>query len=120
VEYLQGIGMEAIHAHEQFITNYALEALSEVPGLRVWGPPAGQRGGVAAFTLEGVHPHDIAELLDKDGIAVRAGHHCAMPLHKKLGVSATTRASFYLHTTTQEIDKLVESLHKVRQIFRLA
>jgi cysteine desulfurase/selenocysteine lyase len=120
VEYLQGIGMEAIHAHEQFITNYALEALSEVPDLRVWGPPAGQRGGVAAFTLEGVHPHDIAELLDKDGIAVRAGHHCAMPLHKKLGVSATTRASFYLHTTTQEIDKLVESLHKVRQIFRLA
>lgn len=119
VDYLTSLGMDNVHAHEQFLTSYALEALSEVPGLKVWGPPATQKGGVAAFTLDNLHPHDIAELLDKDGIAVRAGHHCAMPLHKKLGLSATTRASFYVHTTTAEIDKLVASLHRVRAVFRL-
>lgn len=119
VDYLSAIGMENIHAHEQFITNYALEALSEVPGVKLYGPPAAQKGGVAAFSLDGVHPHDIAELVDKEGIAIRAGHHCAMPLHKKLGVSATARASFYLHTTTEEIDKLAASLHRVRTVFRL-
>jgi len=111
--------MGNVHAHEQFITNYALEALSEVEGLTLYGPPAAQKGGVAAFTIKGVHPHDIAELIDKDGIAIRAGHHCAMPLHKELAVSATARASFYVHTTTDEIDKLVESLNRVRRIFRL-
>lgn len=119
VDYLTHIGMDEIHKYEQFITNYALEALSEVPGVTLYGPPAAQKGGVAAFTVKGIHPHDIAELVDKDGIAIRAGHHCAMPLHKKLGVSATARASFYLHTTTEEIDKLVESLHRVRSVFRL-
>jgi len=119
VDYLTALGMDNIHAYEQFITNYALEALSEVPGLTVYGPPAAQKGGVAAFTIKGVHPHDISELIDKDGIAIRAGHHCAMPLHKKLGVSATARASFYLHTTTDEVDKLVKSLNRVRRIFRL-
>lgn len=120
VDYLTDIGMDAIHAHEQFITHYALEALSEVPDLKVWGPAvASQKGGVAAFTMAKVHPHDIAELLDKDGIAIRAGHHCAMPLHQKLGLSASARASFYLHTTTAEIDKLVASLHRVRHVFRL-
>ncbi|MCA9933052.1 MAG: cysteine desulfurase [Ardenticatenaceae bacterium] len=119
VDYLTHVGMAEIHAYEQYLTHYALEALSEVPGLKVWGPPASQKAGVAAFTLEKLHPHDIAELLDKDGIAVRAGHHCAMPLHKKLGLAATTRASFYLYTTPAEIDRLVEGLHRVRQIFRL-
>jgi len=119
IDYLNELGMENIHAHEQFITNYALEALSEVKGLKVWGPPAGQRGGVAAFTIEGLHPHDIADLLDKDGIAVRAGHHCAMPLHKKFGINATARASFYVHTTTEEVDKLVVSLNNIRKLFRL-
>ncbi len=119
VDYLTNLGMDNVHAYEQFLTSYALEALSEVPGLKVWGPPAAQKGGVAAFTLDNLHPHDIAELLDKDGIAVRAGHHCAMPLHKKLGLSATTRASFYVHTTTAEIDALVASLQRVRAVFRL-
>ncbi|MEJ2746418.1 MAG: cysteine desulfurase [Anaerolineae bacterium] len=119
VDYLTNIGMDNIHQHEQFITNYALEALSEVPGVTLYGPPAAQKGGVAAFTLAGVHPHDIAELIDKEGVAIRAGHHCAMPLHKKLGVAATARASFYLHTTTEEIDKLIASLHRVRSVFRL-
>ncbi len=119
VDYLSAIGMEHIHAYEQFITNYALEALSEVPGLKLYGPPAAQKGGVATFTLGKIHPHDIAELLDKDGIAIRAGHHCAMPLHHKCGLSATARASFYLYSTTDEVDKLVESLHRARKVFRL-
>jgi cysteine desulfurase/selenocysteine lyase len=113
------VGLEDIHAHEQMITGYALEALSEVPGLRLLGPSAAQRSGLAAFTLEGVHPHDVAELLDKDGVAVRAGHHCAMPLHHRLGINASARASFYLYTTRQEIDTLVNSLQGVRQVFRL-
>lgn len=119
VDYLSRLGMDDIHAHEQFLTHYALEALSEIPDIELWGPPASQKAGVATFTMGKAHPHDIAEILDKDGIAIRAGHHCAMPLHHKLGLSATARASFYLHTTTEEIDKLVASLHKVRQIFRM-
>ena len=119
VDYLTGIGMENIHAHEQFITNYALEALSEVQGIKLYGPPASQRAGVVTFTLQGMHPHDISEVVDKDGIAIRAGHHCAMPLHQRLGVSAPDRASFYLHTTTGEIDKLVASLNRKRKLFRL-
>lgn len=119
VDYLCGLGMDEVHRHEQHITNYALEALSEIEGLRLLGPPAAQKGGVAAFTLGGVHPHDIAQLLDEDGIAIRAGHHCAMPLHRKLDISATARASFYVHTTMEEIDKLVTGLHRVKKIFRL-
>lgn len=119
VDYLTGLGMDNVLAHEQFITNYALEALSEVKDLKIYGPSPSQKGGVAAFSLKGVHPHDIAELLDEDGIAIRAGHHCAMPLHQKLGISATARASFYVHTITEEIDKLVNSLERVRKVFRL-
>lgn len=119
MDYLDNLGMEAVHAHEQLIANYALESLSEIPGLTILGPPGTQRGGLASFTLEGVHPHDIAEILDQDGIAIRAGHHCAMPLHHKLGINASARASFYVHTTTGEVDKLVASLHRARQVFRL-
>ena len=120
VDYLNKIGMENIHHHEQMITGYALEALSEIPGLRVLGPKtASLRGGLVSFTVEGLHPHDIAQLLDEDGIAVRAGHHCAMPLHKKMGIGASARASFYLHTTTEEVDRLVASLHRARSVFRL-
>jgi cysteine desulfurase/selenocysteine lyase len=111
--------MDAIQEHEHFITGYALEVLSDVPGLCTIGPPANQRAGVAAFTLDGLHPHDIAQLLDEDGIAVRAGHHCAMPLHKSLGLNATARASFYLYTTIDEIDRLVTSLRRARAVFRL-
>jgi cysteine desulfurase/selenocysteine lyase len=119
VDYLSGLGMENVHAHEQFITNYALEALSEIEGLELLGPSVQQRGGVAAFTITGIHPHDIAEIVDKDGIAIRAGHHCAMPLHHQLGINASARASFYVHTTTEEVDKLVASLNRAKQIFRL-
>ena len=119
IDYLSAIGMEEVHAYEQYITGYALEALSEVPGLTILGPSAAQKGGLAAFTVPGIHPHDVAELLDKRGIAVRAGHHCAMPLHHKFGINATTRASFYVYTTTAEIDQLVQGLHHVRTVFRL-
>lgn len=119
VDYLDRIGMAEVHAYEQFVTDYALEALSEVPGLTLMGPPTSQRGGVASFTLDGVHPHDISQVLDQDGIAIRAGHHCAMPLHYRLGIAASARASFYVYTSTEDIDKLVKSLSHVRQVFRL-
>ena len=119
IDYLSALGLENIHAHEQAITAYAVESLSDLPGLRLLGPPGTQHGGLAAFTLDGVHPHDIADILDKDGIAIRAGHHCAMPLHHRLGINASARASFYVHTTTAEIDKLVAGLHRVREVFRL-
>ena len=117
VDFLGGLGMPAVHAHEAAITEYALERLSEVPGLRVYGPPAAERGGVASFSMAEAHPHDVAQILDHDGIAVRAGHHCAMPIHEKLGLPATTRASFYLYTTRDEIDRLIEGLYKVKHVF---
>ena len=117
VEYLNGLGMQAVAAHEQEIIAYALERLEEIAGLRMFGPAAEHKGGVAAFTLKGVHPHDVAQILDRDGIAVRAGHHCAQPLHEKYGIPATTRASFYVYSTTQEVDKLVDGIYKVKDIF---
>lgn len=116
-EYLMGIGMDRIAAHEHAITEYALERLEEIPGLRLFGPDAQHKGGVAAFTLSGVHPHDVAQILDQDGVAVRAGHHCAQPLHEKFGIPATSRASFYLYTTPAEIDRLVEGIYKVKKYF---
>ncbi len=117
VDYLTSVGMDAIAAHEHEITEYALERLEEVPGLKLFGPDAQYKGGVAAFTFDGVHPHDVAQILDRDGIAVRAGHHCAQPLHEKFGITATSRASFYLYNTREEVDKLVEGLYKVKEIF---
>jgi cysteine desulfurase/selenocysteine lyase len=117
VDYLTTVGMEAVAAHEHEITEYALERLEEVPGLKLFGPDAGSKGGVAAFTFAGVHPHDVAQILDRDGIAVRAGHHCAQPLHEKFGLTATSRASFYLYNTKAEVDKLVEGIYKVKEIF---
>src|SRR5512134_977165 len=117
VDYLSGLGMEAIAAHEHQITEYALERLEEVPGVKVFGPGAESKGGVAAFTLEGVHPHDVAQILDRDGIAVRAGHHCAQPLHERFGLPATSRASFYLYNTKEEVDLLVNGIYKVKELF---
>ena len=117
VDYLSGIGMDAIFSHEHELTAYALERLEEVPGIWVFGPEADKKGGVASFTFEGVHPHDVAQVVDADGIAVRAGHHCAMPLHEKFGIPATARASFYLYNTKQDIDRLIAGLYKVKEIF---
>ena len=117
VDYLTSVGMEAIAAHEHKITEYALERLEEVPGVKVFGPAAQDKGGVAAFTFDGVHPHDVAQILDQDGVAVRAGHHCAQPLHEKFDITATTRASFYLYNTEEEVDKLIEGIYKVKEIF---
>ena len=117
VEYLASLGMDAIAAHEHEITEYALERLEEVPGVKVYGPGAQHKGGVAAFTLDGVHPHDVAQILDQDGIAVRAGHHCAQPLHEKFGLPATSRASFYLYNTKEEVDLLVNGIYKVKELF---
>jgi len=117
VEYLDRLGMEAIQAHERQVSAYALERLAEIPGLRILGPADPQhRGGLVTFTLEGIHPHDLATILDAEGIAVRAGHHCAMPLHIKLGLPATTRVSFYIYTLYAEIDRLVEALYQAKQI----
>jgi cysteine desulfurase/selenocysteine lyase len=117
VDYLSQIGMDSIAEHEKEITRYVLECLSNLKWLRVIGPPLEYRGGVVSFVVEGIHPHDVAQVLDSEGIAIRAGHHCAMPLHQKLGIPATSRASFYLYNTKQEVDKLVIGLNKVRQIF---
>jgi cysteine desulfurase / selenocysteine lyase len=112
LDYLSHIGLDAIHAHEQAITAYALAGLATVPGLRVLGPPAAdQRGGAVSFEIRGVHPHDVATVLDTRGIAVRAGHHCAKPAHARFGVQSTTRMSSYLYTTPSEIDALIEGLH---------
>ena len=116
-DYLTAIGMDAIAAHEHTITEYALERLEEVPGVRLFGPSADKKGGVAAFTLKGVHPHDVAQIVDSLGVAVRAGHHCAQPLHEKFNIDATSRASFYLYTTKDEVDKLVEGIYKVKEYF---
>jgi len=118
IDYLQSVGIEKIAMHEQQIVAYALERLEEVPGVKVFGPTAEHRGGVTSFTLDGVHPHDISQILDEQGIAIRAGHHCAMPLHEKFGLPATARASFYLYNTNSEVDQLVEAIYKVKHVFR--
>lgn len=119
VEYLQGIGLDAVHEHEQIVIAHTLERLEEIPGVTVFGPPAEEKGGVASFVLDGVHAHDVAQILDQDGVAVRAGHHCAMPLHDKYDVPATARASFYLYNTIEEVDQLVNSIYKVKQVFKM-
>jgi cysteine desulfurase/selenocysteine lyase len=117
VDYLNKLGMQAVAAHEHEIVNYALDRLEEIPGVKVFGPTADKKGGVASFTLEGVHPHDIAQILDRDGVAIRAGHHCAQPLHEKFGITATARASFYVYSLPQEVDALVNGIYKVKEIF---
>ena len=120
VDYLSHIGMEAIHRHEQTITAYALEGLATVPGLTVLGPlDAAERGGAVSFEIEGVHPHDVAQVLDSRGVAVRAGHHCAKPAHARFGVQSSTRMSSYLYTTPAEIDALVDGLEYTRSYFKL-
>ena len=117
VDYLSEIGMDAVANHEKEIGQYAQEQLKEVPGLWIFGPEIKDKGAVFSFTLPGIHPHDVSQVLDNYGIAVRAGHHCAMPLHKKFSLPATTRASFYLYNTKEEVDKLIIGLYKVLDLF---
>jgi cysteine desulfurase/selenocysteine lyase len=113
--------MDAVRAHELEIADYALERVSEVPGLRVFGPPrGGERLGPVSFEIEGVHAHDVSEILDRHGVAVRAGHHCAQPLMDRFGIAATARASFGVYTTRDEIDRLDEGLHDARRVFGLS
>ena len=117
VDYLTEVGMDKIAAHEHAITGYAMERLEEVPGVWIFGPSADKKGGVLSFTFEGVHAHDISQVMDSAGVAVRAGHHCAMPLHEKYCIPATARASFYLYNTYDEVDKMIEAIYKVKEIF---
>jgi cysteine desulfurase/selenocysteine lyase len=118
VDFLAGLGMDAVRAHERDVIAYALDRLAEVPGITVHGPPdADGRGALASFALDYAHPHDVAEILGRQGVCVRAGHHCAQPLMKRLGVGATTRASFAVHTTRDDVDRLVEALGEVERIF---
>jgi cysteine desulfurase/selenocysteine lyase len=116
VDFLSEIGMEAIHEHEQTIMAYAMERLADVPNLHIIGPGVTERGGVISFRMDGAHPHDISAILDEDGVCVRAGHHCAQPLHERFCIPASARASFYLYNDKDDVDALVAALHKVEKI----
>jgi cysteine desulfurase/selenocysteine lyase len=117
VDYLDRLGRDAVWAHDRELADYALLRLAEVPGVRVLGPGAGRRGGVVAFTLGDVHPHDVAAVLDSRGVCVRAGHHCAQPLHDRLGLPASARASFHCYSLREDVDALIDGLHAVRKVF---
>ena len=117
IDYLSSLGLAAIERHERELTDYAFARLAELPYVRIFGPPAERRGGIVSFEVDGVHPHDVAQILDSEGVAVRAGHHCTQPIMDHYGVTATTRASFYLYTVPGEIDRLVEGLARVRNTF---
>ncbi|RME64600.1 MAG: aminotransferase class V-fold PLP-dependent enzyme, partial [Caldilineae bacterium] len=119
VDYLKQVGMEWIWAHERALAAYAHERLSAVEGVHILGPGPEQRGGLVAFTLAGVHPHDISAILDSEGIAVRAGHHCAQPIHEHFDIAASARASFYLYNTREEVDRLAVGLEKAADLFAL-
>ena len=120
VEFLSEIGMDKIHAHEQELTAYALEELQKIPGLRIYGPTTPEnRGSAVSFAVEGIHPHDLGQVLDDQGVCVRTGHHCAWPVHRALDAQSTTRASFYLYNTREEVDALVAAIHYARKFFRV-
>jgi cysteine desulfurase/selenocysteine lyase len=118
IDYLTEVGLDAVERHEAELTAYAWGRLSEVPGLTLYGPPPERRAGIVSFNLDGIHPHDVAQVVDSEGVAVRAGHHCNQPLMTSLGVDATTRASFYLYTLPEEIDRLVDGLQRARTLFQ--
>jgi cysteine desulfurase/selenocysteine lyase len=117
VQWLQRVGMDRVFAHDRELAAYAMTRLAELDGVRLLGPPAERRGGVVAFTVDGVHPHDVATVLDRDGVCVRAGHHCAMPLHDALGIPASVRASFHCYSLREDVDALVDGLRGVRKLF---
>ncbi|HHU6750558.1 TPA: cysteine desulfurase [Staphylococcus pseudintermedius] len=117
IEYIESIGFDAIHEHEQALTTYAYEQMSQIEGIDIYGPPKDKRAGIITFNLKDIHPHDVATALDTEGVAVRAGHHCAQPLMKWLNVSSTARASFYIYNTKEDIDQLVEGLKQTKEFF---
>jgi cysteine desulfurase/selenocysteine lyase len=120
VDYLGGLGMEAVRAHERELTGYTLERIGEVDGLRTFGPAdLDHRGGVVSFEVEGAHPHDLAELCDREGVCIRAGHHCAQPLMREMGIPATARASFHVYNTREDVDRLIGALQKAREVLEL-
>lgn len=121
VKFLEEVGMDNIHAHEKKLTERALRQLKEIPGLRIIGPETTEnRGGAISFTVEGVHPHDLGQVLDDHGVSIRVGHHCAWPLHRACGAQSTARASFYLYNTEEEVDKLVDAIKAAREFFGVA
>lgn len=120
LNYVAQFDQSSLHAHERAVTLHAMERLSEIPGLKILGPPASKRGPIVSFTVDGVHPHDLGELINRKGVAIRVGHHCTMPLHRHLDISSSARASFGLYNTLEEVDALVEAIHYARKIFRLA
>jgi cysteine desulfurase/selenocysteine lyase len=117
VDYLDELGMDAVAAHEREITEYAFEALSDIPGVTIYGPPPEGRAGVISFNVDGIHPHDLATIVDRRQVCIRAGHHCAQPLMTRLDVAATARASFYVYTKRDEVDVLVEAIDDAKRIF---
>jgi len=117
LDYLSDIGMEAVWAHDQALTRYALERLIPLDGITLFGPEGDDRGGIVTFTVDGAHPHDIATALDQEGIAIRAGHHCAQPLHRALGIKASARASFYIYNTEEDVDAFIDTVIKTRDFF---
>jgi cysteine desulfurase / selenocysteine lyase len=117
IDYLEAVGLEAIEQHEHVLVAQAIETLGELPGVTLYGPPADRRAGIVSFNVDGVHPHDVAQVLDLDGIAVRAGHHCCQPLMDHFGIAATSRASFYLYNVPEEIDRLAASIRRAQELF---
>jgi len=117
VDYLSAIGMDAVHAHGDELIAETFRVLGQIPGVSILGPPAAERGAIVSFTVDDIHAHDIAAVLDREGVAVRAGHHCAMPLHRKLGITASARASFHVYNDASDIERLSDGVHKAKQIF---
>jgi cysteine desulfurase/selenocysteine lyase len=117
VDYMEGIGMEAVQAHEELLAEYAYDRLTEFGGVEVYGPPGDDRGGLVAFNVDGVHAHDLSSIVNEYGVAIRAGDHCTQPLHDKLGIAASARASFYIYNTREEIDRLLDALAEARDLF---
>jgi cysteine desulfurase / selenocysteine lyase len=116
-DYLDTVGMASVREHEQTLTALASERLTAIPGVRVYGPPPAERSGVVSFTVDGIHPHDLATILDESNVCVRAGHHCAQPLMRRLALPATARASFYVYNTSADVDALVAGVHRAREVF---
>jgi cysteine desulfurase/selenocysteine lyase len=117
VDYLEAVGLEAIEQHEHALAGYALERLGEIPGVTLYGPPVDRRAGIVSFNIEGIHPHDVAQILDQDAIAIRAAHHCCQPLMRRLDVAATNRASFYLYNTSDDVDRLATGVRHAKDVF---